>query len=127
MQCYVFTRRWVHVVCRYHEMLDNEVEVEDPFELVWYENKRQENDAQALHTAAKNNMLDDVKTRVTMEGADVNRRTVDVRHFRTIVSIAATVSVLYSHVVDMYIFGGWLNCDRGKRRCMRRQRADTWR
>jgi len=74
-------------------MLENEVEVEDPFELMWYENKRQENDAQALYAAAKGDMLEDVRTRCTMEGADVNRRTIDVRCDLWVVGVTVLCSL----------------------------------
>lgn len=62
----------------YHEMLDNEVEVEDPFEMIWYEGKRAENDAKALALAAKAGSLADCQARCTMEGANVNGRTLEV-------------------------------------------------
>lgn len=59
-------------------MLEAEVEIIDPFEMIWYEDKRQENDAMALFAAAKGNMVDDVRVRCEMEGANVNGRTIEV-------------------------------------------------
>ena len=72
-------------------MLENEVEIIDPFEMIWYEDKRKENDASALFAAAKGNMVHDVRVRCEMEGADVNGRTIEV-------GWACSVSLL-AHVV----------------------------